>query len=174
MLHKFSLFLSLICFVVIMAGCSALLSPQEWSENYALLDGAQASSMQMIDGDLNTVGETSSTNKTNSRVGSSPPSEVIVSLPNKKVVRKIIIHSDNIKKFRLYADKGGSAISDTDWYMIKEVQSVRSNPIVIPVLYSFPTDQIRIAVLETTDDAALSRKSNANRSGSTLVSSGST
>ena len=157
-----------------MVGCSALLSPQEWSENYALLDGVQASSMQMIDGDLNTVGKTNSTNKTNSRVGSSPAPEVIVSLPNKKVVRKVIIHSDNIKKFRLYADKGGSAISDTDWCMIKEVQSVRSNPIVIPVFYSFPTDQIRIAVLETTDDAALSRKSNASRIGSTLVSSGST
>lgn len=174
MLHKLSLFLSLACFVMGMAGCSTLLSPQEWSENYALLDGSQATNMQMIDGDINTIGETSTTNKTNSRVGSSPPPEVIVSLPDKKVIRKIIIHSDNIKKFRLYADKGGSAISETDWFMIKEVQSVRTNPIVVPVLYSFPTDKIRVAVLETTDDAALSRKSNANRIGSTLVSSGST
>ncbi len=174
MLQKVSLFLSLICFVVIMAGCSALLSPQEWSENYALLDGVQASSMQMIDGDINTIGEISSSKKANTRVGSSSAPEVIISLPDKKVVRKVIIHSDNIKKFRLYADKGGSAISETDWFMIKEVQSVRTNPIVIPVLYSFPTDQIRIAVLETSDDAALSRKSNASRIGSTLVSSGST
>ncbi|MCY4404156.1 MAG: hypothetical protein OXD54_16445 [Candidatus Poribacteria bacterium] len=174
MLHKFSLFLSLACFVVSMAGCSALLSPQEWSENYALLDGVQASSMQMIDGDINTVGEISSAKKANTRVGSGPAPEIIVSLPEKKIVRRIVIHSDNIKKFKLYADKGGSRLSGTDWQMIKEVQSVRSNPIVIPVLYSYPTDQIRITVLGTTDDAALTRREKTSGIGATVVSSGST
>ena len=173
MYTKLVLFLSLICFVVSMAGCSALFSEQEWSDNYALLDGAQASSMPMIDGDINTVGEASSTKKSNSRVSPSP--EVIISLPEKKTVRKIVIHSENIKKFKLYVDRGGSALSDTDWYVIKEVQSVKSNPIVVPVLYSFPTDQIRIIILETSDDAALTRKSNASAvSRASAASSGST
>lgn len=162
MIIKYISMLSLVCLVIIISGCSVLLSEQEWSENYALLDGAKATSMQMIDGDMNTVGETSSQKGTSSRVGSSSAPEIIVSLPAKKIVRKIVIHTDNIKNFVIYADKGGSALSGSDWQMIKQVQSVKSNPIVIPVLYSFPTDRIRLSVLGTTDDAALTRKENAD------------
>lgn len=95
------------------------------------------------------------------RSNSSP--EVVITLPGKKIIRRIVIHSDNIKKFNLYADKGGSAISDSDWKLIKEAKSVKSGPIVIPVLYSFPTDRIRLVVLGTTDDAALTRKEGARR-----------
>ncbi len=173
MYTKFAFSLALVCFVVSMAGCSALLTQQEWSENYALLDGVQATNMQVIDGDINTVGEISSGKKANSRAGSSPSPEIIVSLPEKKIIRRIVIHSDNIKKFKLYADKGGGRLSDTDWQMIKEVQSVSSNPIIIPVLYSFPTDKIRITVLGTTDDAALTRRENASGIGRVLATAGS-
>ncbi len=161
MYFKFIAILSLVCFVVIMSGCSTLLSQQEWSENYALLDGTQTTNIEMIDGDINTVGVVSSPNKSQSSVGRTPAPEVIVNLPEKKIVRKIVIHSDNIKNFVLYVDKGSSAVSDTDWKMIKTVQRVKSNPIVIPILYSFPTDRIRLSVLGTTDDAALTRKENA-------------
>lgn len=162
MYYRFIGILSFICFVVIVSGCSTLLSQQEWSENYALLDGTQTNSIEMIDGDFNTVGVVSPASKSKSNVGRTPAPEVIVNLPEKKVVRKIVIHSDNIKSFVLYADKGGSALAGTDWKMIKTVQRVKSNPVVIPILYSFPTDRIRLTVLGTTDDAALTRKENAN------------
>ena len=161
MYYKFTTILSLLCFVVIISGCSTLLSQQEWSENYALLDGTQANSLEMIDGDMNTVGVLSSSNKSVSNVDKTPAPEVIVNLPEKKVVRKIVIHSDNIKNFILYADKGGRTITGTDWQMIKTVQRVKSHPIVIPILYSFPTDRIRLIVLGTTDDASLTRNENA-------------
>ena len=161
MYYKFTTILSLLCFVVIISGCSTLLSQQEWSENYALLDGTQANSLEMIDGDMNTVGVLSSSNKPVSNVDKTPAPEVIVNLPEKKVVRKIVIHSDNIKNFILYADKGGRTITGTDWQMIKTVQRVKSHPIVIPILYSFPTDRIRLIVLGTTDDASLTRNENA-------------
>ena len=46
MYFKITVILSLVCFVVIMAGCAALLTPQEWSDNYALLDGTQATNIQ--------------------------------------------------------------------------------------------------------------------------------
>ena len=162
MYYKITAILSLVCFVVIMAGCAALLSPQEWSDNYALLDGTQATNIEMIDGDINTVGVTSPTKRSGSQIGRTSAPEIIVTLPEKKIIRRIVIHSDNIKNFVLYADKGGSALSGTDWKMIKTVQRVKSNPIVIPVLYSFPTDRIRLSVLGTTDDAALTRRENAN------------
>ncbi len=47
----------------IILGCSVgqtIFSKQEWSENYAQMDGATSTSPQMIDGNLQTVGETSS------------------------------------------------------------------------------------------------------------------
>ena len=162
MYYKFTAILSLVCFVVIMSGCSALLTQQEWSENYALLDGTRANSIEMIDGDINTVGVISSGSSSTSNVDRTPTPEVIINLPEKKVVRKIVIHSDNIKNFVLYADKGGRTITGTDWQMIKTVQRVKSHPIVIPILYSFPTDRIRLTVLGTTDDGALTRQENAN------------
>ena len=157
--NRFVLLMLLFCFCVLTAGCSALLSQQEWSENYALLDGVHSTNMEMTDGDLNTVGTTGSSDVSSNRVGnpSSSP-EVIITLPEKKVIRRIVIHSDNIKKFNIYADKGGSALSKTDWQLIKEEKSVKSGPIVVPVLYAYPTDKIRLVVLGTTDDGALTRR----------------
>lgn len=162
MYYRITAILSLVCFVMIMTGCATLLSPQEWSDNYALLDGTQATNIEVIDGDMNTVGVVSSPKTANTQIGRTPAPEIIVTLPEKKIIRRIVIHSENIKNFVLYADKGGSALSGTDWKMVKTVQRVKSNPIIIPVLYSFPTDRIRLSVLGTTDDAALTRKENAN------------
>lgn len=168
MLNRFCLLALLISFCLLTAGCSVLFSEQEWSENYALLDGTQSTSLQMIDGDTATVGVASSS--------SSP--EVVITLPKKKVIRRIVIHSDNIQKYNLYADKGGTALNNSDWQLIKEEKSVKSThgKIVIPILYSFPTDKVRLVVLGTTDDAALTRKENAKgiRAIRSLKQSGST
>ncbi len=164
MLHRIPFLALLFCLCLFTAGCSVLFSEQEWSENYALLDGTQATSLQMIDGDINTVGVTGLSNASAARAGSAASPEVVITLPEKKVIRRIVIHTDNIKKYNLYADKGGSALSESDWQLIKEEKSVKSTQgkIVIPVLYAFPTDKVRLVVLGTTDDAALTRKENAS------------
>lgn len=164
MLNRIFLFSLLISFCLLTAGCSVLISEQEWSENYALLDGTQSTSLQMIDGDTETVGVANSNNQSVSISKSNSSPEVVITLPEKKVIRRIVIYSDNIKKYNLYADKGGSAIANSDWQLIKEEKSVKSTQgkIVIPVLYSFPTDKVRLVVLGTTDDAALTRKENAS------------
>ena len=167
--NKFILLILLFCFCVLTAGCSALLSQQEWSENYVLLDGVHSTNTQMTDGDLNTVGITDTSDISRTRVGtpSSSP-EVVITLPEKKVIRRIVIHSDNIKKFNIYADKGGSALSKTDWQLIKEEESVSSGPIVVPVLHTFPTDKVRLVILGTIDDGALkSTLLTSQKSGST-------
>lgn len=173
MKNRFVLLILLSCFCVLTAGCSVLLSEQEWSENYALLDGVHSTNMQMTDGDLTTVGLTDSTSASRNRAGRNPSSspEVIITLPEKKVIRRIVIHSDNIKKFNIYADKGGSALSKTDWQLIKEEKSVKTGPIVVPVMYAFPTDKIRLVILGTTDDGAKTRRENARIMQNTLLSS---
>ena len=99
--------LLLLCISVFLSGCSVLFSEQEWSDNYALLDGTKSTSLQAIDGDMETVGQVQVRRGANGFGNAAP--EVVVTLPEKKAIRKIIIHSDNIKKFNLYVDKGGSA-----------------------------------------------------------------
>ena len=168
MMYRVTMILSLLCCSILIAGCSVLFSEQEWSENYALMEGVQATSPQMIDGSQNTVGETTFPAGSEMFIGSSPPSEVIITLPEKKIIRRIVIHANNLKTFDVYADKGG-ILADSDWQMIADVKSVKTNPIKISVLVPFPTDRIRLRVLSTEDDAMLRRRNSARYAGRVRV-----
>ena len=164
MIYRFTACFSLFCFAVILPGCAALFSEQEWSDNYALMEGVQATSPQMIDGKLNTIGETTFPAGSQGFIGANPASQVIVTLPEKKIIRRIIVHSDNLSEFDIYADKGSIAV-DADWQLIKDVRAVKENPIKISLLIPFPTDRIRLRVLGTKDDALLSRQERARSGG---------
>lgn len=165
MIYRFmGFFLLLTCFSVVLTGCSALFSEQEWSENYALGEGVRASSPQMIDGKLNTIGETMFPEAASGFAGANPASEVVIMLPEKKTIRRIVVHSDNLTEFDIHADKGSIAV-ETDWQMIKEIKSVKSSPIQISLLIPFPTDKIRLRVLGTKDDALLNRQQRARSGG---------
>ncbi len=158
MLRRFILSCLFIGFIVFSIGCQAILTEQVWSENYALLNGVTSSSPQMIDGDIATIGETQ--HLSNQRFAGWGTG-VSIKLPEKKNIRKIVIHSDNIKKLIVYADKGGTALSQTDWHIIKEVRGIKKYPIVIPILHSFPVDHIRIVVSDTSDDGIQRRQEKA-------------
>ena len=163
-MYRFIPLFALFAFIVILSGCAALFSEQEWSENYSLLEGTQATSPQMIDGKLNTIGETTFPAGSQGFVGANPASQVVITLPEKKVIRRIVVHSDNLTEFDIFADKGSIAV-DADWQLIKDVKSVKSNPIKISLLIPFPTDRIRLRVLGTKDDALLSRQERARSAG---------
>lgn len=163
MFYQFTLTFSLIC-LIFMTGCSALFSEQEWSENYAVMEGVQSTVPQAIDGKLNTVGETTFPASTEGFMGANAASQVVITLPEKKVIRRIVIHSDNLSSFDIYADKGSIAV-DADWQLIKDVKSVKQSPIQISLLIPFPTDRIRLRVLGTKDDALLNRQRRARSGG---------
>ena len=144
--------LSICLYLLSLFGC-ALVAKQEWSENYASITGVRATNARMIDGNIRTFGETAfREGSEQDTFGPAPTSQAIVMLPERKVIRRVVIHSDNLKKFTVYADKGSE-----DWQVIKEVNNVTSNPIDLSVIAPFPTDKIRIRVLGTTDDASLRR-----------------
>ena len=133
-------------------GC-VLVAKQEWSENYASITGVRATNAKMIDGNIRTYGETAfREGSEQDTFGPAPTSQAIVMLPERKVIRRVVIHSDNLKKFTVYADKGSE-----DWQVVEEVNNVTSNPIDLSVNAPFPTDKIRIRVIGTTDDASLRR-----------------
>ena len=103
----------LVCmFVVILfmplTGC-VLFTQQEWSENYALMDGVKSNSPLAIDGNIETIGEAQLPRNSTGRL-SSP--EILITLPEKKVIRKIIIHSDNLKKLVSLQIKVGQYIPE--------------------------------------------------------------
>ena len=139
-----------LCFLFVL-GCG-IVAKQEWSENYTSIEGVRATNAKMIDGNTRTFGETAFREGAQETFGAAPSSQAIVMLPERRMIRRVVIHSDNLKKFNIYADKGSE-----DWQIIKEVNNVASNPIDLSVNAPFPTDKIRIRVLGTTDDAALRR-----------------
>ena len=154
MMYRVTMILSLFCCSILITGCSALFSEQEWSENYALMEGVQSTTPQAIDGKVSTIGEAVFPAEVS---GMSPASEVVITLPEKKLIRRIVIHSDNLLEFDIHMDKG-SLTSNRDWTLVKEVKSVKSNPTQISILVPFPTNRVRLRVLETKEDAIKTRE----------------
>ncbi len=138
----------LLAFVI--SGCGtvgrSLVAKQEWSENYAALEGVEATSPLMVDGDRRTVGETEV--PTGGR-GSTEFSEAVVKLPEEKSIRRIVLYTPNIQSFSLYA--GGR--DEDQWKPLDEIK--KSEEKVITMNVSTTTDRIRIRVRETSDDKLL-------------------
>ncbi len=145
---------SLLCLSAAFIGCAALFSSQEWSENYSLMDGTQSTTPQAIDGNLNTIGEAVFPGNV---VGMSPASEVVITLPDKKKIRRIVVYSDNVIEFDVFVAKD-SISTDRNWTLIKEIKNARINPTTVSVLVPYPTDRVRLRVIKTSDDAAKSRE----------------
>lgn len=148
------------CFLVLLIGCSALFSVQEWSENYALMQGTQSTTPQAIDGNLNTVGDAVFPGDV---YGMSPASEVIITLPEKKKIRRIVVHSQNVVEFDVFISKD-SHTTDRNWSLIKEIKNA-GNPTTVSVLAPYPTDRVRLRIMKTRDDASKSREFGARNVG---------
>ena len=59
-------------------------------------------------------------------------------------------------EFDVHVDRGSLA-TGRDWHLIKQVRSMKDNTIRLSVLTPFPTDRIRLRVLETKDDVLEAR-----------------
>ena len=146
------LFMFFIHFMII--GCSTIFSAQEWSDNYALMDGVQSTSPQMIDGNLETIGEAAFTSDSTMYASNDEEefvrsdSIVVVSLPEKKKIYRIILHSDNLQHFVVYVDKGRKTESE-DWHRVIEMRDVMSKKIDLKLKMPYHTHQIKIRILKT-------------------------
>jgi len=160
MQRLFGLFTAFACLSMAI-GCGVMATKQEWSDNYALMEGVRATSPAMIDGNVRTMGETAFPEGSQGYAGVSPASEAIITFPDKKTIRRIVIHAENLQEFDVFADKGNG-----DWRVIKEFNSVKTNPVDFTVVTAFPTDRIRIRVLATSDDAEVRRQQRARSGGS--------
>ena len=126
MTYKYAICILLITYLFI--GCSVLFAPQELSENYALAEGVLCDAPEAVDGDLNTV---------------SNSTRITISLPEKKSIRKIIIHNLNISNFVLYESMG----EEGRWKIIKSVKGNKLPKVVINT--QVVTDKIRMFITDT-------------------------
>jgi hypothetical protein len=135
MKHQLCILMLVVCVSVL--GCqssilSSLAKEQAWSENYALLNGATCTSELMVDGDLKTIGQSSH--------------QIILTLPTRKSIHRIVIRGTNIEDVIVYAGTGGEGF----WKVIKQVKNNR-NP-TIDLRVTTATDRLRFRVGGTFDD----------------------
>lgn len=118
---------TLVCLPLLgcLSSVKSAIGGQEWSENYATIEGVQATSPEMTDGNLTTTGRSTFPTGSERVYGSTALSEAVVVLPEKRSIRRIVIHSSNLKVFDIMADKGNG------WVVIEDIKGVTTNPIDI-------------------------------------------
>ncbi|MCG9129950.1 hypothetical protein JT359_20370 [Candidatus Poribacteria bacterium] len=142
------------CILLMITGCSTIFTAQEWSENYALMDGVQSTSPDMIDGNLETIGEAPLTSDeivyslNDNAEFVRNDSIALITLPEKKKIYRIILHSDNLRHFVIYVDKGKKSRGE-DWHRVTEMEDVRSKLIDLKLKMPYYTHQIMIRILKT-------------------------
>jgi hypothetical protein len=129
--YSFSMWLA--CLAVGCSSLSGLTTPQGWSENYALLEGTVCTSLEMIDGDLETVGRS--------------PHRIFITLPERKSIHRIVIRGTNIEDVIVYAGLGSG---DDEWKIVKQIKNNQQPTIDMRV--TTVTDKIRLVVGGTFDD----------------------
>lgn len=133
---------------------SSCVISQQWSENYAQMDGSRSNDPLIIDGLLQTVGQSQIIRKSgNLEVDLYIPSESIVLLSEQKTIHRVVIHSSNLKEFELMArDSTGG------WKIIQEHKGKHKPIFELSINPSYTTDAIKLVVRATTDDGAQKRK----------------
>ena len=122
---------SVVCILALClcTGCSTLFAPQQFSENYARSSGVICNSPRAVDGDINTA---------------SNNTRILITLPEIKSIRKIIIYSPNISNFIIYESIG----QEGEWRPITSVKGNKSTKIIINTQVT--TDKIRMFITDTT------------------------
>lgn len=144
---------SIVLLFSLMLLCYGCTLGQQWSENYARLPGATANDPGIIDGRLETVGQ--SRRKKGSgdfRTDLGVPSEATVFLPVEKSLYRIVIHSPNLEEFTLMALN-----SQGEWDKIHEARGNTQKILDIRLRKVVKTTGVKLVVRGTTDDAALKR-----------------
>lgn len=141
---------------------------QQWSENYARLPGATANDPVIIDGQLETVGQSRRKKGSgDARTDLGVPSEAIVFLPTEKALYRIVIHSPNLEEFTLM-----TLNSQGEWDKIHEVRGNTQKILDIRLRKVVKTTGVKLVVRRTTEDAAMKRenvKGGKNRRGQAVT-----
>lgn len=146
-------FAAMISLSVLMLTVACTLS-QKLSENYALMNGVKANDPVIVDGNLETIGQSQTKLSSGSlSLDTKLTSEAIVYLPEKKKIFQVKIHSSNLQDFQLMALN-----TMGEWNQIHEARSTKSKVIDIRLKQPVTTNGIKLVVRKTSDDAAQKRR----------------
>ena len=146
-------------------GCvTGIITEQTWSENYAIMEGVQANDPAVVDGDLNTIGQSQYVEPSSDVVQSHhASSESVIFLPSPKSIHRVVVHSSNMEAFDIWvADNQGR------WGRVKEIKSIKQKVIDVRLSRAVRTTGVKIRVRRTSDDAEL-RQKNIERRGMVTV-----
>jgi hypothetical protein len=148
-----NLLISHVLFIIlILSGCSSKLSSvlsESWSDNYALQKyGTEVSHMGINDGDLNTWGVTDPVNR-----------EYIITFPEIKDMRKIVLYSGNITSYKLFyldnrSDKWKLAgdVKSAKIGKVVNYEKLKTEIFVFEHRVKLKTNKLRIDVTRATSD----------------------
>ncbi len=163
-MQKIALILFLTSISICLAGCGsplmqALFQEQEWSDNYSLEEGVKCTAMEMIDGDIDTAGATVFPERVQGRTiyGAFPNAEAEVTLPEKRSIHKIVIHSEDLDRFDVLASVGESGQED-DWKLIKEFSNNKEKEIIIKTSVVTNKIKIRARGISSRSDTEINRR----------------
>lgn len=137
--------------MVLFTGCVV---GQQWSENYALMQGVRSNDPLIIDGNLTTVGESQRIRSSGSlEIDINLPSEAVILLPEKKTIFRVVIHSSNLQEFQLMALN-----AQEEWDKIHDQRSSKEKVLDIRLRPAVTTNAVKLVVRKTSDDGAQKRK----------------
>jgi hypothetical protein len=133
-------------------GCAAIQgfsAGQEWSENYALIEGAQANDPAVIDGNVRTIGQSQQVEISADVVQSHhASSESVVLLPEPKSIHRVVVRSSNLEAFDIWVtDNQGR------WDRVKEIKNTKNQVSDVRLGRAVHTAGVKIRIRRTSDDA---------------------
>lgn len=140
-------FLTILLLPILLTACVV---GQQWSENYALMEGVNANDPVIVDGDLGTVGQSQMKKGSGSLdLDRWQNSESIIILPEKKKIYRVTIHSSNLQDFQLLALN-----TLGEWDVVHDQQHNKEKVIDVRFKRFVTTDGIKLLVRKTADDKA--------------------
>ena len=140
-------FLTILLLPILLSACVV---GQQWSENYALMEGVNANDPVIVDGDLSTVGQSQLKKGSGSLdLDRWQNSESIIILPEKKKIYRVTIHSSNLQDYQLLALN-----TLGEWDVVHDQQHNKEKVIDIRLKKVVTTDGIKLLVRKTADDKA--------------------
>ena len=138
--------LFIISSVLLLSSCrfgeliSTVFVAQEWSQNYALMEGVTCSAPEMIDGDIKTFGRSGH--------------QIMINLPERKTIHRLVFRQTNIQDLTLYIDRNND--DENDWMKWAQIDSNRESTFEIRKVSN--AQRMRILVGGTSDDQRIAEK----------------
>ena len=119
---------------------STVFAAQEWSQNYALMEGVTCSAPEMVDGDIKTFGRSGH--------------QIMINLPERKTIHRLVFRQTNIQDLTLYIDRNND--DENAWMKWEQIDANREFTFEIRKIFN--AQRMRILIGATSDDQRIAEE----------------